>query len=205
LPPDRDGFRQRSVIATLWLGEYFILRAENLQELHEAIPYLEWCGRNALITVTFLAACGTTQHSLKLEEQYVPHGNSRVAVGSVSNETGQTFDVDVEAMLRDALAERLKAHEIYCEQAQEHDLTLNAKVTEYSKGDAFKRWLLPGYGSTALTVECELVDPAGKVIGTAEAKRTVDAGGGYTIGAWKSVFSNVAHDVVDDLEKQVRR
>ena len=35
-------------IATLWLGEYYILRAENLQELHEAIPYLEWCGINAL-------------------------------------------------------------------------------------------------------------------------------------------------------------
>jgi oligosaccharide amylase len=35
-------------IATLWLGEYFIIRAENLQELHEAIPYLEWCGNNAL-------------------------------------------------------------------------------------------------------------------------------------------------------------
>jgi GH15 family glucan-1,4-alpha-glucosidase len=35
-------------IATLWLGEYFILRAENLEELHEAIPYLEWCGANAL-------------------------------------------------------------------------------------------------------------------------------------------------------------
>ncbi len=35
-------------ISTLWLGEYFISRAENLQELHEAIPYLEWCGKNAL-------------------------------------------------------------------------------------------------------------------------------------------------------------
>jgi GH15 family glucan-1,4-alpha-glucosidase len=35
-------------ISTLWLGEYFIARAENLQELHEALPYLEWCGDNAL-------------------------------------------------------------------------------------------------------------------------------------------------------------
>ena len=35
-------------ISTLWLGEYFIARAENLRELHEAIPYLEWCGKNAL-------------------------------------------------------------------------------------------------------------------------------------------------------------
>ena len=35
-------------ISTLWLGEYFIARAENLRELHEALPYLEWCGKNAL-------------------------------------------------------------------------------------------------------------------------------------------------------------
>ncbi|MFV2081844.1 MAG: glycoside hydrolase family 15 protein, partial [bacterium] len=35
-------------ISTLWLGEYFIARAESLQELHEALPYLEWCGKNAL-------------------------------------------------------------------------------------------------------------------------------------------------------------
>ncbi len=35
-------------ISTLWLGEYYIARAENLQELHEALPYFEWCGKNAL-------------------------------------------------------------------------------------------------------------------------------------------------------------
>nr|HID58158.1 glycoside hydrolase family 15 protein [Desulfobacterales bacterium] len=35
-------------ISTLWLGEYFIARAENLQELHEALPYLEWCAKNTL-------------------------------------------------------------------------------------------------------------------------------------------------------------
>jgi len=35
-------------ISTLWLGEFHIARAENLQELHEAIPYLEWCAKNAL-------------------------------------------------------------------------------------------------------------------------------------------------------------
>jgi GH15 family glucan-1,4-alpha-glucosidase len=35
-------------ISTLWLAEYYIARAENLQELHEAIPYLEWCAKNAL-------------------------------------------------------------------------------------------------------------------------------------------------------------
>ncbi len=35
-------------ISTLWLGEHLIARAENLRELHEALPYLEWCAKNAL-------------------------------------------------------------------------------------------------------------------------------------------------------------
>ncbi len=35
-------------ISTLWLGEYYIDRAESLQELRKAIPYLEWCVKNAL-------------------------------------------------------------------------------------------------------------------------------------------------------------
>lgn len=35
-------------IATLWLGEYLIARSENLQDLRDALPYLEWCARNAL-------------------------------------------------------------------------------------------------------------------------------------------------------------
>jgi GH15 family glucan-1,4-alpha-glucosidase len=35
-------------ISTLWLGEYFIDQAENRQQLEEALPYIEWCGENAL-------------------------------------------------------------------------------------------------------------------------------------------------------------
>ncbi len=35
-------------ISTLWLGEYYIARAKSLQELHKAIPYLEWCVKNSL-------------------------------------------------------------------------------------------------------------------------------------------------------------
>jgi GH15 family glucan-1,4-alpha-glucosidase len=35
-------------IATLWLAEYFILQAENQEQLQATLPYLEWCGKNAL-------------------------------------------------------------------------------------------------------------------------------------------------------------
>ena len=50
-PPDIPG--NPWFISTLWLGEYFIVRAESLQELHEALPYLEWCGKNALPSGVF--------------------------------------------------------------------------------------------------------------------------------------------------------
>ena len=158
-----------------------------------------------VLIVFVITACGTTQHSIKLEEGYDPHEDARVTVGSVSNETDQVFDVDVEKMLTKALIEKLQAHDLFCERMQDHDLAINAKITEYAKGDAFKRWLLPGYGSTVLSVESELVDSKNNVIGRVQARRSVDAGGAYTVGAWESIFTNVAHDVVDDLEAQVRR
>ncbi|GBE13801.1 glucoamylase precursor [bacterium BMS3Abin13] len=49
-PDDRPGDVPGNpwFISTLWLGEYFIVRAKNLQQLQEAIPYLEWCVKNAL-------------------------------------------------------------------------------------------------------------------------------------------------------------
>ncbi|MBN2144727.1 MAG: glycoside hydrolase family 15 protein [Candidatus Aureabacteria bacterium] len=35
-------------IATLWMAEYFIDQAQNQQQLQATLPYLEWCGKNAL-------------------------------------------------------------------------------------------------------------------------------------------------------------
>jgi len=35
-------------ISTLWLGEYFIAQSKSHKELQKAIPYLEWCVKNAL-------------------------------------------------------------------------------------------------------------------------------------------------------------
>jgi glucoamylase len=35
-------------IATLWIAEYLIMRAGNMEQLHEAVPYIEWCAKTAL-------------------------------------------------------------------------------------------------------------------------------------------------------------
>jgi GH15 family glucan-1,4-alpha-glucosidase len=36
------------IISTLWLADYFIIRSANVEELHEAILYMEWCAKHAL-------------------------------------------------------------------------------------------------------------------------------------------------------------
>jgi len=46
--PSKDIVGNPWFISTLWLGEYHIRKAENIDQLHEAMPYLEWCAKNAL-------------------------------------------------------------------------------------------------------------------------------------------------------------
>ena len=83
-------------------------------------------------------------------------------------------------------------------------LVLAADIVEYEPGDAFKRWLLPGWGATVLVVRGTLVDAEKRAVGSVEAKRTVEAGGGYTIGAWETVFRDIANDIVTKLREQLK-
>jgi len=153
----------------------------------------------------FAAGCGTVEHRVALDQGYRVEPGTKVAVGPVTNKTGQTFDIDVEKMLADALAQTLQERNLAWTKAPAPKLTLATDIVEYSKGDAFKRWLLPGWGSTVLVVRATLTDDNDRKVGTVEAKRTVDAGGGYTIGAWKTVFNDLAQDVVTDLAEQTKR
>jgi len=149
----------------------------------------------------FVTGCGTVAHNLTLDPGYQLKANTPIEVGEVSNDTGQSFDVDIEKLLSDAFAEELREKGLLSN-GQKPSLRLTSQIVDYKKGDAFKRWLLPGWGSTVLTVHCELWEGQEK-IGAAEASRTVSMGGGYTIGAWRTIFASVAKDVVADLRKQM--
>jgi len=47
-PPSKDIIGNPWFISTLWLSEYYIRKAENIEQLHAALPYFEWCAKNAL-------------------------------------------------------------------------------------------------------------------------------------------------------------
>lgn len=120
------------------------------------------------------------------------------------NSTGEIFDIEAEKMLGNALVNALIKEELLWTGGEGNKLVLTGKIIEYEKGNAFKRWLLPGWGSTILSVQCDLKESE-RLVGSAEARRSVSIGGAYTIGAWRTIFSSIAKDVVKDLRKQIRK
>jgi hypothetical protein len=149
--------------------------------------------------------CGSVRHVSKYEPEFLPKADTRIEVGNVLNETGQTFDIDVSKMFTDALSKVLEEEGLlYKGGSVSSQFLIESKLVEYEPGNAFKRWLLPGWGSTVLSVHCELKEiPSGKMMGYVDARRTVSIGGGYSIGAWRTIFGNLAEDVVDELKTKI--
>ena len=167
-------------------------------------------GRALLVTLVFevvLVGCGPVSHEATLLDTYVPQTGSRVEVSTVTNATGQTPKVDdevvnIETLLSDALTEKLRREDFLWTGEPGRKLVLVSKIVEYEPGDAFKRWVLPGWGSTVVSVECEVRD-GDQLVGTVRARRTIAAGGAYTIGAWRTIFSGVAGDIVAELRGKI--
>lgn len=154
-----------------------------------------------LLTLT-LIGCGSVEHKLDLHSGYMPIVATKIEVGKVTNETGQTFDVNVEQMLIDALAKKLGDENLLWTGQGDEKLVLSSKIIEYEKGNAFKRWLLPGWGSTVIAVHADF-KKGDQLVGSEQARRTVSIGGGYTIGAWRTIFNSIAEDIVDDLREKI--
>jgi uncharacterized protein DUF4410 len=160
-----------------------------------------------LIVGIMLSGCGAVSHDTKLAPNYVPQARTLIEVGRVTNATGQVPKVDdksleIERMLATALTEKLKKDEFLWTEGTGSRLVLTTQIVEYEPGDAFKRWLLPGWGSTVVAVEADLRD-ADQVVGTLKARRTVSFGGVYTIGAWRTIFEDLAGDIMKELRSKI--
>jgi hypothetical protein len=149
-----------------------------------------------------LYGCGAVAHKVTLQNNYTPQTGTRIEVGTVTNETGQTFEVNLEQLLTEALTEKLKTEGMLWAGGDGNKIVIISKILEYDEGNAFKRWLLPGWGATVLSVQCDLTE-ANRLVGSVDARRTVSAGGGYTIGAWRTIFANLAEDIVEDLRSHI--
>jgi uncharacterized lipoprotein YajG len=159
------------------------------------------------VLVLFLWGCATTPDTSDIKSGKLPKPGAKVAVGRVTNSSGESFEFDVESTLQNALVSALKENKIYSDglnKAPEFIISLD--IIEYRPGNAFKRWLLPGYGSTVLSVRGNIKDVNDKsLIASIEHQRSVVAGGAYSIGAWKYIFPSVANDIAKDLKVKIEQ
>lgn len=135
------------------------------------------------------------------------NSDTKVILGTVVNKTGNIFDVDIEAILESAIVRKLSVESLLAYRGNSNAVVMDVSIIKYRKGNAFSREILPlpGYSSTVLVIEASLFDSEGNLDATAQAKRSVDWGGRYTVGAWSYIFDDLANDLVEDLRSEIRK
>ena len=107
--------------------------------------------------------------------------------------------------MRAALEEALAEHNIAWQGDTAADrFVLEVTVDDYEPGNAFARWILPGYGATIIHVSGRLTDiSTGEIAGKLDYERGVYAGGAYSIGAWETIFGTIADDIATQLSNRI--
>lgn len=129
---------------------------------------------------------------------------TKVEIGKIVNQgKAEEFDAEAQQFCRDSLVNKFQKENIlWIANTGGIRTILDVYLIEYQKGDAFKRWLLPGWGATVVSLKAEFKDESGKTLGTIDCHRTVEAGGAYTIGAWKTIFDDVADDILQQFKEK---
>jgi hypothetical protein len=134
----------------------------------------------------------------------LPRPGATVEMGEVTSDAEKQPDLDPIALLRESLTTALKDENLlWSGDGGAARFLFSARILNYEPGNAFRRWVLPGWGSTILEVHGELRTPDGTVAAVIDNKRSVAAGGAYTIGAWKTIFSHTAGDLAREMKARI--
>jgi len=159
-----------------------------------------------ILMLMILVGCGTRRHEMIFENGHTALPvDSKYSVGIVQDKSGYIFpedeeSIDIAQSMKTSLIDELKKEGMYQENTPKYSIELTVK--KYEPGNAFGRWLMPGAGSTALQVSSQ-VQETNRVVGNIETKNSIDAGGAYSIGAWKTIFKDAAIEIVKELKESM--
>ena len=151
-----------------------------------------------ILLASALGGCAT--ESLSRPDQPYPAASPRIVrIESCEDRTGEGGERDLKSEASRVFADKLRASGLFQIQA-DASLVLTCDIERFAEGSAFKRWLMPGWGSTQAGVAVMVWErPGDKLLGTFRSQSRVDAGGLYTIGADKYIFSVAFDDVVKQM------
>ena len=164
-----------------------------------------------LLTALLAGGCSSAVHRVELKNEYRLRPGTKFVVAPVKEDAAQHSDVESRKMLGDALTKALKDRELLWTSDSAPKLTLTAQSVYFYKGGSFLLGDLPIPSSNlpesvpaTLEVWITLIEGDNRVVGDVSARRKVRSGfWPFTIGAWRSLFDDVAGDVVTDLEDQL--
>ena len=160
-----------------------------------------------VLSISALVGCGSTVKPV-YSPDFAPVPGTKVQLAAVTDAApvdnrGDKAELDISGEMRGQLERHLAtAGLLTAPSPTEPYVRLTVTIHNYEPGNAFARWLLPGLGPTKLSIECKLFE-RGAEVGTITVERHVSAGGGYTIGQWKTIFKDTANDVVKELKKKL--
>jgi hypothetical protein len=169
----------------------------NLSKNSRLLPYI-------ICIVIILSGCaaqtsGTgTGKTLALNQSY----KYKIEKIEISGE--KKYEVDIKEMLRTSLDNALRDKNLlWYDSSNQQYYGISLRIIEYDMGNAFKRWLLPTYGSTVLSVHTDVIDlEKNEIVTYMEHKQTIAVGGAFSIGAWKYIFDNISKDIAIDIERK---
>ncbi|HAA04829.1 MAG TPA: hypothetical protein DCZ69_15620 [Syntrophobacteraceae bacterium] len=156
------------------------------------------------LTLTVIWGCGKSSQSVTVDNPSPPHSNIHIKVVDVSNDSKTLPNVDMIGLLWDSLKEQLARDGMaWTKDSTGKPLLMEAHIVSYQRGDDVQRWLIPGFGSTRLTVRCDVKD-GDQLLATVEVKRSIGFGDGIEFRAWKKIFVQVAEEVTRELRNRLR-
>ena len=153
----------------------------------------------ALAVGVILGGCSTKTAYIETPGSEYVDPAAQFNVGDITDSSGFQFAPDDEDAfnLADAMRESLQSElSKYVAQNTSKQYSINIDILKYAPGNAFARWLMPGAGATKLSVNAAIIDDEGGAAANIPVERSIAAGGGFTIGAWKYVFDEVAAEIV---------
>jgi len=162
----------------------------------------------ALVLLLSLTGCAPEQPQLVTEPGVSLSGYKSLAVAPAANETGQKFDFDFVGVLTKDLKSALmsKGYDLSDSNVSPPEaLIVECSFVNYAPGNAFQRWLLPGWGTTQATVKTTLVDKkTGKAVGDMVTTKQVAGGLFGGVGAYCSILESVASDVATAIDNKIK-
>lgn len=161
------------------------------------------------LCLLFAFGCSTkTSYTPIANVQEVPLG-STFKIGEITDKSGFVSpanpdeSIDLKLAMGESLRKALKEKGSFGEETSQW--TIEVEIVEYEPGNAFVRWLLPGAGATKLKVVASIINENAQQAAKIAVERSIGFGGGYTIGAWKYVFDEVAREIVGTLTDPSKR